>query len=54
VLPEVADDIDRAFNWYEKQQRGLGKRFVEGVSKQLFAELSGFFGDPYILPADAV
>lgn len=31
VRPEAEQDIEESFNWYEDQERDLGKRFVLAV-----------------------
>ena len=33
--PEVQNDIQSAVSWYNKQQPGLGKRFLTSARKQL-------------------
>ena len=33
--PEVYNDIQEAFDWYNMQQNGLGNRFLLTVKKQL-------------------
>ena len=31
ITPEAASDIDKAFDWYEEQRRGLGSTFLTNV-----------------------
>jgi len=33
--PEVKSDIDSALHWYNKQQPGLGKRFLSHLKNHL-------------------
>lgn len=33
VLPEARDDLADAQDWYERQRRGHGKRFLDHVSE---------------------
>jgi plasmid stabilization system protein ParE len=33
--PEVKSDIDSAYHWYNKQQPGLGKRFLSHLKNHL-------------------
>jgi plasmid stabilization system protein ParE len=33
--PEVRDELDDAYNWYENQQFGLGDEFLGCVNEQL-------------------
>jgi plasmid stabilization system protein ParE len=35
LLPEARDDLDEAFDWYERRQTGLGDRFAEAVRKTI-------------------
>ena len=34
ILPSAKKDIREAAKWYEKQQRGIGKRFLAEVRKK--------------------
>ena len=31
--PEVRDELNEAYNWYESQQRGLGDQFLDCVDE---------------------
>lgn len=33
LTPRCQDDIDTAYAWYEKQQRGLGQRFLRHLQE---------------------
>ncbi len=33
--PEVQDELDEAFNWYENQQLGLGDEFLDCIDETL-------------------
>lgn len=35
LLPEAKEDIREAAVWYEKQQKGLGKRFTEEIKTKV-------------------
>ena len=35
LLPEARDDLDEAFDWYERRQTGLGDRFAEAVRRTI-------------------
>lgn len=37
VLKTAETELSEAYNWYEKQQKGLGKRLIDEVSKYLSA-----------------
>ena len=37
LRPSAAADLEDAYLWYEKQQRGLGEEFLSAVSKILEA-----------------
>lgn len=32
---QAIDDMSEAFDWYERQKEGLGKRFLDEVEKYL-------------------
>ena len=34
-LPKAKDELKDAYIWYEKQSKGLGKRFTENVRKKV-------------------
>jgi plasmid stabilization system protein ParE len=33
--PEVREELDEAYNWYQSQQTGLGDEFLDGVDEML-------------------
>ena len=33
--PEVRDELDREYNWYESQHTGLGDEFIDSVEETL-------------------
>jgi hypothetical protein len=35
ILPSAQTDIQSAYDWYEKRQPGLGKRFTHQVIKAI-------------------
>jgi plasmid stabilization system protein ParE len=35
LLPEARDDLDGAFDWYERRRTGLGDQFAEAVHKTI-------------------
>jgi len=35
--PQVRDELDEAYNWYENQQSGLGEEFLDCIDEKLNA-----------------
>jgi len=33
--PDVSEDIEGSFHWYEREQEGLGLQFVDEIEKSL-------------------